>query len=131
MEEMMSKMATSVASDAGGEGGSASSVPDAAATLRLTVVNPADNLTLDLPEVPAEMTPAQLIEELMRQGHLPAAPGGRGYLVSVRGGHDLDPGQSLAAGHVTDGATLQLFTHTPGAAATAVPRERLRSVHGE
>jgi hypothetical protein len=124
MEEMMSKAATSAASEA--ERGGASSVSDAPATLRLTVVNPADNMTLDLPEVPAEMTPGQLIEELMRQGHLPAAPGGSGYLVSVRGGHDLDPGQSLAAGHVADGATLQLFTHTPGAVVDAVHRERPR-----
>jgi hypothetical protein len=102
-----------------------------ATPLRLVVVNPADNTTFDLPEVPAEMTPAQLVEELIRQGHLPPGPDGRGYLVSVRGGHDLDPGQSLAAGRVADGATLQLFTHTPGAAIQAVHRERLSGDHAE
>lgn len=125
MEETMNEMTTPAGS---GSAPVSSSPADAAtpACLCLTVVNPADNAHFDLAEVPPETTPAAIIDLLVSQGFLPAPPAGRAYVMSIQGGHDLDPGQSLGAGGVPSGATLQVFSDARGAAVEAVRRERLR-----
>jgi len=85
-------------------------------SLRLTLLSPADNATFDLDEVPLETTAAQLVQDLVRQGAVPALPNSQSYLLALKGGHQLDESVSLAANGVTSGATLQLIAPTPGAA---------------
>lgn len=98
-------------------------------SLRLTLVNPADNQPFELPEVPPDVTPAEIVTELVNQGHIPPLPAGQSYLLALKGGHQLDETQSLAANGVTDGATLQLIAPTPGASsesAVALVQDRPR-----
>jgi len=95
--------------------------------LRLTLLTPGDNATLELPEVPPQATPAEIVEQLVAEGFLPALPAGVGYVLALRGTEvQLDDGESLSANQVPSGATLQIFTTSPGAASEAFRRERLR-----
>lgn len=101
------------------------------ASLRLTMVSPADNQSFELPDVPPEATPAEIVAELVNQGHVPPLPTGQNYLLALKGGHQLDESESLAANGVADGATLQLIAPTPGAASEAYRHERLAGNYRE
>jgi len=100
-------------------------------SLCLTVVSPADNQSFELLDVPSEATPAEIITELVNQGQVPLLPAGQSYLLALKGGHQLDETQSLAANGVTDNTTLQLIAPTPGAADDAYRHERLMGNYRE
>jgi ubiquitin-protein ligase len=96
------------------------------AGLNLTIMNPADNLPFELSHVSPDITPAEIVAELVKQGHLPALPSGQGYILALQGGHQLDETQGLGANGVPNGAVLQLIAPTPGAATDTLRRERLQ-----
>jgi len=95
--------------------------------MRLTLLSPADNASFDLDDVPPETTAAQLVADLVQQGAVPGLPNGQSYLLALKGGHQLDESNSLAANGVTSGATLQLIAPTPGASLYLVEPPRKTS----
>ena len=98
------------------EGASEGQALARAAEERLTifVVAPADNRRLEV-DVPALVTPAELAENLVRQGCFPALPGRQQYQFFLDGGHQLDDEQPLSAAGVATGATLRAMATTLGA----------------
>lgn len=92
--------------------------PSSAADSRIsiTVNTPADNQPFELPEVPLDTTPAEILDQLVTEGYLPQLPAGQRYQLCVSGGYDLHDNESLRTGGVVNGATLRVLTTTPGAA---------------
>jgi SpoVK/Ycf46/Vps4 family AAA+-type ATPase len=90
--------------------------------ISLSVLTPGDNQQFDLPRVPATMTPASIVEQLVARGHLPQLPGGQRYQLARVGDdgllHHMDETQPLSANGVETGMTLRAITTTPGAAET-------------
>jgi len=102
-----------------------------AARMNITVYNHGDNQPFDLQVAPSN-TPAEVLEALASGGHTPTLPTGQSYILGLKGGHQLDENLSLSANGVTDGATLQMTTSTPGAASDeAFCRERIQGNYRE
>jgi SpoVK/Ycf46/Vps4 family AAA+-type ATPase len=92
-----------------------------AGPMSLSILSPGDNQQFDLPEVPAAMTPAAIVEQLVARGHLPQLPGGQRYQLARVGEngllHQMDETQPLSVNGVESGTTLRAITTTPGASA--------------